>query len=73
MSDLSFKSDLTKRNITSIYMFLIKDPISDKPIGFFGLEYILKFDMPKFNESEIWKHQNKLSKLLNMTVLNDSD
>lgn len=71
ISDLSFKNDLSKRKINSLYMFLIKDPITDKPVGFFVLEYINTFDLPKFNESEIWKHQNKLSKLLNMTVLND--
>ena len=69
VADISFKNDLMKRNISSIYMFVIKDPISDKPIGFFALEYIGKYEMTKVDESEIWKHQNKLSKLLNMTVL----
>lgn len=67
--DLSYKNDLIKRKVTSAYMFLIKDPITDKPIGFFVIEYISKYDMTKVDEVEIWKHQNNLSKLLNMTVL----
>lgn len=71
VSDLSFKNDLIKRKIKSFYMFLIKDPVTDKPVGFFSLEYINSFDLPKFHESEIWKHQNKLSRLLSMTVLTD--
>lgn len=71
VSDLSFRSDMIKRRVNSFYMFLIKDPVSDKPIGFFVLEYTNSFELPKFHESEIWKHQNKLSRLLNMTVLTD--
>lgn len=71
VADLSFKNDLIKRRVSSIYMYLIKDPVSDKPIGFFALEYISKYVMTDPDESKVWKHQNKLSKLLNMTVLND--
>lgn len=69
-SDLSFRNDLIKRRISSIKMYLIKDPVSDKPIGFFALEYIDRDDSSSMNDSEIWKHQNRLAKLLNMTVLN---
>lgn len=68
--DLSFKNDLIKRKVASAYMFVIKDPTNDKPIGFFVIEYISKYEMTKLDEVEIWKHQNSLSKLLNMTVLN---
>lgn len=66
--DLSLKSDLLKRHVTSSYMFLIKDPIKDTPIGFFVVEYLNPTKV--ISDSEIWKYQNKLSKLLNMTVLN---
>jgi len=69
VADISFRNDLIKRKVSSIYMYLIKDPVSDKPIGFFALEYISKYIMTEFDESKVWKHQNKLSKLLNMTVL----
>lgn len=66
--DLSLKADLCKRRIVSSYMFLIKDPVKDTPVGFFVVEYMNHTELS--NESEIWKYQNKLSKLLNMTVLN---
>lgn len=72
VSDLSFKDDLSRRKVSSMYMFLIKDPITDKPIGFFAVEYVKPYTFDKINESEIWKHQNKLSRLLNMTVLNEN-
>ena len=65
--DLSLKADLMKRKVTSTYMFLIKDPLKDTPIGFCVVEFINKVELS--NESEIWKYQNKLYKLLNMTVL----
>ena len=70
VADLSFKNDLLKRKISSVHMFLMKDPVTDKPIGFFTLEYINKYIMTDLDESKIWKYQNKLSNLLNMTVLN---
>ena len=71
VSDISFKNDLIKRRVGTIYMFIIKDPTTDKPIGFFTLEYMSKYILNKSDESDIWKHQNKLSRLLNMTVLTD--
>lgn len=71
VADLSFRNDLLKRKISSLYMYIIKDPVTDKPIGFFALEYISKYIMTDADESKVWKHQNKLSRLLNMTVLND--
>lgn len=69
VADISFRNDLIKRKVSSIFMYLIKDPVTDKPIGFFALEYISKYTMTELDETRIWKHQNKLSRLLNMTVL----
>jgi hypothetical protein len=71
VSDLTFRNDLKLRYINSVYMFLIKNPITDKPIGFFALEYINPYTMNQSDEVAVWKQQNKLSRLLNMTVLNN--
>lgn len=69
VSDLSFRHDLIKRGAAAIRMFLIKDPVSDKPIGFFALEFGESFNFSSLDTSEIWKHETKLARLLNMTVL----
>jgi hypothetical protein len=69
VADLSFRNDLIKRKISNVYMYLIKDPKTEKPIGFFALEYINSHVMNDTDDSKIWKHQNKLSRLLSMTVL----
>lgn len=71
VSDLSFRHDLIRRNISSIHMYLIKDPVSEKPIGFLSLEFIKSNDTKLIDESGVWKYQNRLAKLLNMTVLTD--
>lgn len=73
LPDLSFKNDLIKRGVKSILLFLIKDPITEKPIGFFALEFVNYVDVSKIEEGDIWKYQNKLSRLLNMTVLNENE
>lgn len=69
--DLSYKSDLSKRKVVSMYMYLIKDPVSDKPIGFFALEYVDSYVLTSIEEMNIWKQQNRISKLLNITVIKD--
>lgn len=73
MVDLTYKGDLIKRKISSMYMYLIKDPVSDKPIGFFGLEYVDRYVLTSVEEMNIWKQQNRISKLLNITVLPSND
>lgn len=67
-TDISFKKDLIRRKMSCVYMFLIKDPVSDKPLGFFAIEFSKENDHP-INESIVWKYQNKLARLLNMTVM----
>ena len=71
LSDISFKSDVVRRNVYSLYMYIIKDPITDKPIGFFSLEYVNPYVMTANQETEIWKQQNRISKLLNITVIKE--
>lgn len=71
MPDLSYKSDLNKRKVSSMYMYLIKDSVSDKPIGFFGLEYVDPYVLTSIEEMAIWKQQNRISKLLNITVIKE--
>lgn len=69
VSDLSLKSDLVRRKVNSLYMYSIKNPVNDKPLGFFAVEYVDIYTMPELQETEVWKQQNKIARLLNMTVL----
>lgn len=64
--DRCYKDDLKKRNALSAYTFLIKDPISELPLGFISIEFNKTNAFTKDNEAEIWKKQNIIANLLNM-------
>lgn len=64
--DKCYKDDLKKRNALSAYTFLIKDPISELPLGFISLEFDIIKGFNEDDEAEIWKKQNKIANLLNM-------
>lgn len=65
--DKAYKEDLKNRNINSTYTFLIKDVIKETPIGFISIEYKNINSFSVESEAYIWKHQNAISNLLNMT------
>lgn len=64
--DKCYKDDLKRRNALSAYTFLIKDPISELPLGFISLEFDIVKGFNEDDEAEIWKKQNKIANLLNM-------
>ena len=64
--DKCYKDDLKKRKALSAYTFLIKDPISELPLGFISLEFDIVQGFNEDDEAEIWKKQNKIANLLNM-------
>lgn len=65
--DRAYKEDLKNRGINSTYTFLIKDVIKETPIGFISVEYSTINAFSIESEAYIWKHQNAISNLLNMT------
>lgn len=64
--DKCYKDDLKKRNTLSAYSFLIRDPITESPLGFISIEFDKVNGFNEDNETEIWKKQNKIANLLNM-------
>ena len=62
----AFINDLDSRKVNTVASIIIKDLVTDMPIGFVAVEYEGDIHTQDITMATLWKYHNSISRYMNM-------